>query len=1421
MLLKSLIFNLIFLIQNHQATASSFTCQADESLMTIHDVIISGYACDLRVFDISEELSINVIHLEKRNDDSIKIVAYPKVSTYKEAEESIFEQGLEETCQKFKNLNGIAFKKQSNWSKSREFNQNFLKECRNLEYLDISENNINHVSVDFLNFDAKLKILNLEDNILTELPEMLFDKQREIERLYLGMNWLYELPGGLFSPLKNLRVLDLHFNNLLSLKLKLFNKLGRLEVLKLNRNSIFDLPAKIFSTLVNLNVLDLSQNKITDIHPETFTGLRQLEDLNLQFNEITALSANVFISLQKLINIELSDNKVEVLHPLCFVGMQQLETLNLQSNQILDIPENIFEPLNNLKLLNLQQNKIQTLSTNSFNSLNNLEQLILENNKIAHLPFQVFSTLTSLKALSLNSNQIATLTSSCFCGLQSLEQLYMIKNKIEELSDDIFNPLFNLKILNVGENKLKDLNENLFLNNPYLIELAIHSNEISELPPGIFKPLTELETLWLYRNQLTDIHSISFGTHEKLKLISLWGNKIDAIDKKLIEDAAFVIEMKENLCNQDKEILKHELELKLSKCFENYQNRFCTPNLMETSKKLSISLSFFYEMMTTATEPRTSTTLMTFPTFTASPTPTTTQPTTKSTTTTQPTTKSTTTTTTTKPTTTSTTTKATTTTSASTTTVDPRKALEPKIMNLLNSLSALQTAVSSATVQDEACQDSISSSLVAYLATGLKLETNISKEPYSKNVKDLTTLEGNLSDISKEWNECLSRTTSTTSTTTSTTAEKPTTTSTTVEKLTTTSTTVEKPTTTSTTVEKPTTTSTTVEKPTTSSTTVEKPTTSSTTVEKPTTSSTTVEKPTTSSTTVEKPTASSTTVEKPTTSSTTVEKPTTSSTTVEKPTTSSTTVEKPTTTSNATEKPKTTSTTTESKTTPNKTTTTPTESRTMTSEHTTTTTTKQTTKITKEVKAFITKPSTTTTLSTTSKPTTTTIDPRNALEPQVTSLLSSLSALQNKVKTTTIQDQACIDRISSNLASFLVSAQQLQDSVYKDPFSKLLNTLRTLKGRLNGFINDWDICLANIAFDKTTIALTTQKPSTIATTRKPTKTDEPSTTENPAITKLLTILTTLSPSPTIEITNLGRTMATERQQHKTIAMDTCGKMKIGQQLVFGGSKIQRGSFPWKAALYRPNGDFFCSGTIISTSKVITAAHCIWEKHSSYPIKSHEIRVGFGIHNLFDLFEAGKVIAGVKTVHIHPDWNAFDADIAVLELTEDISFKNNIQLICMIQTNSEFPLDATGVVAGFGRSENHKFEFIANVIKVPILSYKDCQKHVQFHPIISHRTICGGYANGTGVCNGDSGSGLVVEHNGSFYLRGIVSASLFGEYLQCDVNDYAVFTDVTKFDNWIKTGNDHKSDSVVQEQIEEIKKLKEKILKLGGNVDDDK
>lgn len=53
-------------------------------------------------------------------------------------------------------------------------------------------------------------------------------------------------------------------------------------------------------------------------------------------------------------------------------------------------------------------------------------------------------------------------------------------------------------------------------------------------------------------------------------------------------------------------------------------------------------------------------------------------------------------------------------------------------------------------------------------------------------------------------------------------------------------------------------------------------------------------------------------------------------------------------------------------------------------------------------------------------------------------------------------------------------------------------------------------------------------------------------------------------------------------------------------------------------------------------------------------------------------------------------------------------------------------------------------------------------------------------------SGDSGGGFIVNNNGRWYLRGIVSSSLFDkELLMCDTRNYAVFTDVAAYIDWIQ------------------------------------
>ncbi|KAL7037250.1 hypothetical protein ACKWTF_009134 [Chironomus riparius] len=267
---------------------------------------------------------------------------------------------------------------------------------------------------------------------------------------------------------------------------------------------------------------------------------------------------------------------------------------------------------------------------------------------------------------------------------------------------------------------------------------------------------------------------------------------------------------------------------------------------------------------------------------------------------------------------------------------------------------------------------------------------------------------------------------------------------------------------------------------------------------------------------------------------------------------------------------------------------------------------------------------------------------------------------------------------------------------------------------------------------------------------------------------------------------------------------TCGQPQSRQGHHLGGRRTGQGSFPWNAALII-NENYFCGGTLISNKEVVTAAHCIQPKKSEDQLLPQNITVVLGHYDLSKLNENGRIQVPVKNIRLHPDWNpfveAYDADIAILELDQDVEFTNFIKPICLIEPASNVTSLTQGLVVGFESTENGGIENTPRVLDTPITGYHNCSKNRKYEGLLSHRTVCGGKADGTGVCFGDGGSGLLVFKNHTYYLRGIVSASLPNNINSCDFNAYSIFTDAVQFYMWMKNNDEVNVQSLIQEKQE--------------------
>ncbi|XP_027840204.1 serine proteinase stubble-like isoform X1 [Aphis gossypii] len=260
---------------------------------------------------------------------------------------------------------------------------------------------------------------------------------------------------------------------------------------------------------------------------------------------------------------------------------------------------------------------------------------------------------------------------------------------------------------------------------------------------------------------------------------------------------------------------------------------------------------------------------------------------------------------------------------------------------------------------------------------------------------------------------------------------------------------------------------------------------------------------------------------------------------------------------------------------------------------------------------------------------------------------------------------------------------------------------------------------------------------------------------------------------------------------------SCGEVKMAVPLVTAGQSTYRGQWPWHVALYLIEGinlSYHCGGSLVSKNKVITAAHCVTQKLNDAVLNSTKIVVYLGkYHQLQYSDELGVQIKQVVRIKVYPSYNSssYYGDIAMLTLSSDAELTSYVTPVCLWEERSDSLddiVDKDGTVVGWGFDENNTPTEELKMAKMPVVSQETCLwSYPQFYSeFTSDRTFCAGFRNGTSVCNGDSGGGMVFVRNHRWYLRGIVSLTVAKDGLRvCDTKHYVVFTDVAKYSDFVR------------------------------------
>jgi len=243
-----------------------------------------------------------------------------------------------------------------------------------------------------------------------------------------------------------------------------------------------------------------------------------------------------------------------------------------------------------------------------------------------------------------------------------------------------------------------------------------------------------------------------------------------------------------------------------------------------------------------------------------------------------------------------------------------------------------------------------------------------------------------------------------------------------------------------------------------------------------------------------------------------------------------------------------------------------------------------------------------------------------------------------------------------------------------------------------------------------------------------------------------------------------------------------GEDEPGSDYIVGGEAASEDEHPWQVGVFlwnRQHPD--CGGTLISSTHVLTAAHCTVYRGTTRKLPASDVRVLLGEHNVTDR-EFNRV--DVAEIINHPDYkphsNYVDNDYAILLLAKPVSFTKKVSPACLPDDLTSTYDGTLATTTGWGSLGNGEpYPNVLQEVDVTVITNAKCQSDYPGRTITKNM-LCAS-APGKDSCQGDSGGPLIAPENGRQALIGIVS---WGE--GCADRWPGVYARVTEQMNWILT-----------------------------------